>query len=153
MSDPRSLHLLTLVALQHGGTLTIGAFGTASDPFAAGTAVIVGRNATAIDYAFYVDSAVFADSTFVPGPAVASEEHWIATEFYADSVPGYGAGSGLAMWPLNDVDPAFGEDVLGCAGGPALSPTHLTGDRVGFRLVSGFLLAVEVVDTIIGPCV
>lgn len=153
MSDPNRLHLLTLVALQHGGTLTIGAFGTNGDPFGPGTAVVVGRNGNAIDYAFYVDSAVFADSTFVPAPSSASEEHWIATEFYADSVPGYGAGSGVTMWGLNDVDPALGADVLGCTKGPALSPTPLTGDRVAFRLTAAFLLAVEVTDTIVGPCV
>lgn len=153
MSNPNRLHLLTLVALQHGGTLTMGAFGNAPAPFGSGTAVVVGRNGNAIDYAFYLDSAVFADSTFSPGPSMASEEHWIATEFYADSVPGYGAGSGITMWGLNDVDPALGDDVLGCTDGPAMSPTPLTGNRVAYRLTSGFLLAIQVVDTIVGPCV
>lgn len=153
MSDPATLHLLTLFALQHGGTLTIGAFGSASDPFGPGTAVVVGRNGGAIDYAFYVDSAVVADSSFVPLPPVASEQQWVVTEFYADSVPGYATGSGVTMWPLNDLDPTLGDDVLGCTQGPAMSSTQLTGDRVAFRLTSGFLLAVAAVDTIVGPCI
>ena len=153
MSDSTRLHLRTQFALQHGGTMTIGAFGTPSDPFGPGTAVIIGRNGTAMDYAFYVDSAVFADSTFVPAPAAAGAEQWIVTEFYAQDVPGYGAGSGMAMWPLNDLDPALGEDVLGCTLGPAMHTATVSGNRVAYRFASGFLVGVEVVDTIVGPCV
>lgn len=153
MSNPSRLHLLTLFALQHGGTLTIGAFGSASEPFGPGNAVVLGRNGSAIDYAFYVDSAVVADSSFVPRPAVAAEEQWVVTEFYADSVPGYGAGSGLTMWQLNVLDPVLGADVLGCTDGPAMSMVPMTGDRVAYRLTSGFLLGVAVADTIVGPCV
>ncbi len=153
MSDPQTLHLLSLFALQHGGTLTLGAFGTAGDPFGSGTAVVVGRNLTAIDYAFYIDSVVVADSSVVPAPAVASEQQWIVTEFYADSVPGYVARSGITLWPLNDLAPALGSDVLGCTRGPAASARPLTGDRVAIRLISGFLISVAAVDTIVGPCV
>jgi hypothetical protein len=154
MSNPERLHLRTLFALQHGGTVTIGAFGTASEPFASGNAVVIGRNGGTFDYAFYVDSVALSDSTtsFAP-PAVAGAEQWIATEFYADSVPGYGAGSGLTMWPLNDLSPGLGDDVLGCTDGPAMSTVPMTGDRVAYRLTAGFILGVAVNDTIIGPCV
>jgi hypothetical protein len=153
MSNPNRLHLLTLFALQHGGTLTIGAFGTDTEPFGPGTAVVVGRNGNAIDYAFYVYSAVVADSSFFPGPPIAAEEQWVVTEFYADSVPGYGAGSGLTMWQLNELDPVLGNDVLGCTDGPAMSAVPMTGDRVAYRLTAGFLLGITVTDTIVGPCV
>jgi hypothetical protein len=153
MSDPSRLHLRTQFALQHGGTITIGAFGGPGDPFGPGTAVVIGRNNSQIQYAFYVDSEVFADSTFVPSPPAANDVHWIVTEFYAADVPGYGAGSGLAMWPLNDLAPALGDDVLGCTLGPAMHATPMVGDRVGYRLTAGFLVGIEVIDTIIGPCV
>ncbi|MSR21202.1 MAG: hypothetical protein EXR91_09525 [Gemmatimonadetes bacterium] len=114
---------------------------------------MIGRNQGESDYAFYVDSLVFADSSFVPQPAAANVEQWIVTEFYAENVPGYGAGSGVATWPLNDLAPAFGADVLGCTDGPAMSAALLTGDRVAYRLTSAFLTRVEVVDTIVGPCI
>jgi hypothetical protein len=153
MSNPERLHLLTLFALQHGGTITIGAFGTASEPFGPGNAVVIGRNGSTMDYAFYVDSAVVADSSFSPPPDVAAEQQWVVTEFYADSVPGHGAGSGLTMWQLNELSPALGDDVLGCADGPAMSAVPMTGDRVAYRLTAGFLIGVAVIDTIVGPCV
>lgn len=153
MSDSATLHLRTQFALQHAGTITIGAFGTSSDPFGPGTAVVLGRNQLEIDYAFYVDSLLFADSLFVPSVPAVNEEHWIITEFYAADVPGHGAGSGVAMWPLDDLDPALGEDVLGCTIGPAMSAALLSGDRVAYSLRGGFIIGVEVVDTIVGPCV
>jgi hypothetical protein len=153
MSNPRRLHLRTQFALQHGGTLTIGAFGTSSDPLGPGTAVIIGRDQGEIEYTLYVDSLAFADSSFVPAGVAANAEHSIVTEFYAENVPGYGAGSGVTMWPLDDLAPAFGADVLGCTDGPAMSAALLTGDRVAYSLTSAFLIEVEVVDTIVGPCI
>src|SRR5687768_17710476 len=81
MSDPNRLHLRTTFALRHGGTITIGAFGTAGDALGHGSAVVIGRNNTEFDYAFYVDSAVFADSTFVPAPTDPNVEHTVFTEF------------------------------------------------------------------------
>ncbi len=153
MSDPRRLHLRTQFALQHAGTITLGAFGTTSDPFGPGTAVVIGRNQAQFEYAFYVDSLVFADSAFVPAPTAPNVEQWIVTEFYAEDVPGYGAGSGVAMWPLDDLAPTLGEDVLGCADGPAMSTAVLSGDRVAYSLRAAFIVAVEVLDTIVGPCV
>ncbi len=152
MSDAKRLHLRTQFALQHTGTLTIGAFGTSSDPFGPGTSVVIGRDLGQIEYAFYVDSVVFAEGSLVPAPA-ANAEHSIVTEFYAEDVPGYGSGSGVTMWPLNDLAPAFGADVLGCTDGPAMSAALLTGDRVAYRLTSAFLTGIEVVDTIVGPCI
>jgi len=152
MTDPARLHLRVTFALRHGGTITIGAFGTAADPLGPGTAVVIGRNDIDLEYAFYVDNAVFADSAFAT-PADASLEQTVVAEFYAANVPGYAAGSGVAMWPINDLTPSLGEDVLGCSRGPAMSPNVLTGNRVAFGLGSAFILDVEVVDTIVGPCV
>lgn len=153
MSDPTRLHLRTQFALQHLGSIRIGAFGTSSDPFGPGTDVSIERDGLAIDYTFRVDNAVFADSSFFPLPGPSNAEHWIVTEFYAEDVPGYGAGSGVAMWPLGDLDPSAGEDVLGCAAGPAMHSGTSSGDRVAFRVGAGYLIGIEVVDTIIGPCV
>lgn len=153
MSDPRRLHLRTQFALQQLGSIMIGAFGTSGDPFGPGTDVRLERDGLAIDYRFRVANAVFVDSTFVPRPAAANAEQWIVTEFYAEDVPGYGPGSGIAMWPLNDLDPTTGEDVLGCAPGPAMHSGTMSGDRVAYRIAAGFLVDIEVVDTIIGPCV
>lgn len=153
MSDSRRLHLRTQFALQQGGTITFAAFGTSSDPFGPGTAVVIGRNQGEFEYAFYVDSLVFADSAFVPALAATNVEQWVVTEFYGEDVPGYGAGSGVAMWPLNDLDPTLGEDVLGCTDGPAMSAAVLSGDRVAYSLKGAFVIDIEVVDTIIGPCV
>jgi hypothetical protein len=152
MSVPTRLHLRTQFALRDSGSITIGAFGTRSDPFGPGTDVRIERNGLALDYTFRVASAVFVDSTFVPLPA-SNLEQWVVTEFYAQDVPGYGAGSGVAMWPLNDLDPTLGEDVLGCTPGPAMHTATLGGDRVAYRITSGFLIGLEVVDTIVGPCV
>jgi hypothetical protein len=151
MTDPSRLHLRISFALRHGGTITMGAFGSTADPLGPGTAVVIGRNDIDFEYAFYLDSAVFADSAFVT-PAEASVEQTVVAEFYAADVPGYGAGSGVAMWPLNDVTPSFGEDVLGCSIGPAISPNVLSGDRVAFGLGAAFVFDIQVVDTILGPC-
>jgi hypothetical protein len=151
MTDPNRLHLRTTFALRHGGTITITAFGTPADP-QGGNGVVIGRNNAQFEYAFYVDDALFADSAFVPAPADPNIEHSVATEFYAEDVPGYGAGSGLTMWPLDDLAPSAGEDVLGCSRGPAMSKSTLSGERVAFALADAFLLEVDVVDTTIGPC-
>src|SRR5687768_203891 len=105
MSDPNRLHLRTTFALRHGGTVTIAAFGTAGNPLGHGTAVVIGRNNVRFEYAFYVDSAVFADSAFVPAPNDPSVEHTVVTELYALDVPGYGAGSGATLWNLDDLTP------------------------------------------------
>jgi hypothetical protein len=153
MTDPDRLHLRTTFALRHGGTITMSAFGSAADPLGSGNAVVIGRNNAQFEYAFYVDDAVFADSAFVPAPTQPDVEHTVVTEFYAQDVPGYGAGSGLAMWPLDDATPSLGEDVLGCAGGPAMTSTLPSGDRMAFALANAFILALEVVDTTVGPCI
>jgi hypothetical protein len=147
------LHLRTTFALRHGGTITMSAFGTLADPLGSGNAVVIGRNVAQFDYAFYVGAAVHSDSAFVPAPAEPDVEHTVVTGFYAQDVPGYGAGSGLAMWPLDDLTPSLGEDVLGCASGPAMTTTLLSGDRMAFALADAFILAVEVVDTTVGPCI
>jgi hypothetical protein len=153
MTDPDRLHLRTTFALRHGGTITMSAFGTSADPLGSGNAVVIGRNNTRFQYALYVDDVVFADSDFVPNPADPDVEHIVATEFYAQEVPGYGAGSGLTMFRLDDVTPTREDDVLGCTIGPAVSTRTLAGDRVGFALADAFILGIEVVDTTVGPCV
>jgi hypothetical protein len=152
MTDPERLHLRTTFALRHGGTLTMSGFGTSADPLASGNAVVIGRNNSQFEYAFYLDSAAVTDSAFVPAPADPNVEHTVVTEFYAQDVPGYGAGSGLTMWRLDDLTPSRGADVLGCVSGPAMSTRMLSGDRMAFALAEAFILAVEVVDTIVGPC-
>jgi hypothetical protein len=153
MSDAGLLHLRTQLALSEGGSLQIAAFGEAGSELGSGVWVLLTRDGAAIDYEFRLSGALFADSTFTPAPPIPSAEHWIVTEFYADSVPGHGADqSGITMWELNDLTPAFGEDVLRCDPGPATDPTVLTGDRVAYALESSWLLAVEVVDQIVGPC-
>ncbi|MGE0159158.1 MAG: hypothetical protein AB7T31_07060 [Gemmatimonadales bacterium] len=152
MSDPRRLHVRTTFALRHGGTITMAGFGTSADPLGGGTAVVIGRNEDEFEYAFYVADTVFADSAFVPRPAQPNVEHTVVAEFYAEDVPGYGAGSGITMWRLDDLTPSLGEDVLGCASGPAMGTGTLAGDRMAFALADAFILAVEVVDTIVGPC-
>ncbi len=153
MSDPGRIHLRITFALRHGGTITTSAFGTSSDPLGSGNAVVIGRNDTRFEYAFYVDSAVFADSAFVPAPADPNVEHTVAMEFYAEDVPGYGAGSGSTMWKLDDPTPTLGDDVLGCSRGPAMSAGTRSGTRIAFALAQAFILDVEVVDTAVGPCI
>jgi hypothetical protein len=154
MSDPDLLHLRTEFAVSNGGSLQIAAFGDDGAEFSTGVWVVLTRDTTALDYEFRLSGALFADSTFTPPPAIPSAEHWLVTEFYADSVPGYPAGqSGITMWELNDLTPGLAEDVLGCDPGPATDPTPLAGDRVGYSLRSVWLLSVEVVDQIVGPCV
>ncbi len=153
MSDPDLLHLRTYVALSNGGSLQIAAFGDTGSEFDSGAGVLLSRDGGAIDYEFQLGGAMFADSSFAPPPPVPSAEHWVVTEFYADSVPGRAPGeSGVTMWQLNDVAPEIGGDVLGCDPGPATDPTPLAGDRVGYALESAWLLAVEVFDEIVGPC-
>jgi hypothetical protein len=150
MSDGRRLHLRTTFALRHGGQIVMAAFGPNADPLGPGTGVRMGRNNARFEYVVYVTTTPFLDSLFIP--ADASIEHTVVTEFYADSVPGYGAGSGMAMWPLDDLTPSSGEDVVGCSRGPAMSSVAtLPGDRIAYRLADAFILAVEVVDTIVGP--
>jgi hypothetical protein len=153
MTDPERLHLRTTFALRHGGTITMSGFGTSGDPLGSGNAVVIGRNNLQFEYAFYVDDAFVADSAFVPAPDDPNVEHTVVTEFYAQEVPGYGTGSGLTMWHLDDLTPSAGEDVLGCSRGPAKSARTLSGDRMAFALADAFILGVEIVDTTVGPCI
>jgi hypothetical protein len=75
------------------------------------------------------------------------------TEFYADDVPGYGGGqSGITVWPLDDLSPAPGEDVLGCTAGPAIDASVHDGEGVGLAFANGWIVGVNVVDQIVGPC-
>jgi hypothetical protein len=57
------------------------------------------------------------------------------------------------MWPLDDVTPSLGADVLGCTGGPAMTTTLQSGNRMAYALADAFILAVQVVDTTVGPCI
>lgn len=153
MSDPNHLHLRTRFALSDAGTLQIAAFGTSGSELTSGHWVLLARDGAAIEYQFRLRGALFADSAFTPAPAIPSAEHWIVTEFYAADVPGYAAGSsGVTMWELNDLTPGFDEDVLSCNPGPAIESVALTGDAVAYALESGWLLAVQPVDQIVGPC-
>jgi hypothetical protein len=152
-SDADLLHVRSQFAIADGGSLQISAFGDAGSPFNTGIGIALIRGGTGIFYEFRFGGAVAADSTFVPEPQFPGAEQWVVTELYADSVPGYGAGqSGAAMWPLDDLTPAAGADVLGCVAGPATDPTPLAGDPVGYALDGAWLLAVDVVDQIVGPC-
>jgi hypothetical protein len=153
MSDPDLLHLRTQLALSDGGSLQIAAFGDPGSELSSGVWALLTRDGAAIDYELRLSGALFADSSFTPAPSVPSAEHWVVTEFYADSVPGYAPGqSGVTMWELNDLTPNVAEDVLACDPGPATDPTTLTGDGVAYALDAAWLLAVEVVDQIVGPC-
>lgn len=154
MGDPDLLHLRTYFAVSQGGSLRIGAFGDAGSPLNTGVTVGLGRVASVgWVYELRFAGAPVADSTFEPQPTFPSGEQWIVTELYADSVPGFAAGqAGAALWPLNDVTPAAAEDVLGCGSEPSTDPNPLTGDAVGYGLDGAWLLEVEVLDQIVGPC-
>lgn len=152
MSDPDRLHLRTQFAVSDNGTLGIAAFGHSDDPLGSGSRITITRSGALFTYEFWFGGARFADDEFTPSPMVPSGEHWVVTEFYAQDVPAYGAGSGAAMWGIDDLSPAFAGDVLGCASGPAMQATPLPGDRVAYSLRTAFLVSVEVVDTIVGPC-
>lgn len=156
MSDPDLLQLRTQFAISNLGSLQIAAFGNEGDEIASGLSVLLDRSGDEISYRFYLSDlggTPFADSAFAP-PANAAGELWVTTEFYAQDVPGYGPGAGITMWPLADQEtpPVFTDDVLGCADGPAVQATTLDGDRVAYVLTSAFVVGIEVVDSIIGPC-
>jgi hypothetical protein len=154
MSDPDRLHLRTELALPNGGSLEIGAFAVSGTLFADALRVVLRRDAGQIEYEFHLGGSLFADSLFVPAPTIPSAVQWVVTEFYAQDVPGYGAGqSGITMWGLDDLTPTAGGDVLGCTAGPAIQGSTLSGDRVGYELRSAWIVSVDVVDEIVGPCV
>jgi hypothetical protein len=143
MTDGDLLQLRTRFALSNGGSIQLAAFGNQASLFSTGLSVVLRRVDVDIDYELRLAGTPFADGAFSPPPTV----------FYADSVPGYGADQwGLATWQLDDLTPGAGEDVLGCDPGPALGAAAPTGDRVGYSFAGGWLLAVEVVDQIVGPC-
>lgn len=157
MTDPDRLQLRTLFALTNLGSLQIAAFGTVGDEIDSGLSMLLYRIAENINYRFFVSdsgSTPVADAQFSPPPAIPSGEQWVTTEFYAQDVPGYGAGSGSAMWPLTQEEtaPTAGGDVLGCTDGPAMQSTTLDGDRVAYELHSAFIVGIHVVDSIVGPC-
>ena len=153
-SDPDLLHLRTQFALSEGGSLHLSAFGDAGSALNTGAAVGLIRGAPGVFYELRFRGALFADGTFSVSADFAGAEHWVAAELYADSVPGHGADqAGASVWPLDDLDPAPNEDVLGCDEGPAIDADPLTGEAVGYALDGAWLLAVEVVDEIVGPCV
>jgi len=155
MSDPNRLQLRARVALAHGGDVLISAFGDGGTNLDPGLSVTVLRDAGKILYELRSDGALLADSTFVPDPPIPSAELWVVSEFYAEDVPGYGAGqSGIALWPLDDVTPALGDDVLGCTAGPAIDAgnTH-PGEAVSLFFTDSWIVSLDVVDQIVGPCV
>jgi hypothetical protein len=155
MSDPDQLHLRTQFALSASGALRIVAFGDAGNEFGSGLEVRLRRARSEILYEMRLGGSLFIDSIFVPAPAIPSAETWVVTEFYADEVPGYGGGkSGITMWPLDDTTPTRGEDVLGCTAGPAIAVGRtFAGKTIGYELVAGWIVEVDVVDQIVGPCV
>jgi len=157
MTDPERLHLRTHFALSNHGSLQIAAYGSEGDEIDSGLSVLLDRVGGQINYGFFVSdsgSTPVADSSFDPPPSDASHEQWVATEFYAQDVPGYGAGSGITMWPLTEDEtvPTSGGDVLGCTAGPVTQSTTYDGDRVAYLLRSAFIVGVDVVDSIVGPC-
>ncbi len=157
MTDPESLHLRTHFALSNHGSLQIAAYGPEGDEIDGGLSVLLDRVGGQIGYGFLLSDsggAPVADSSFDPPPDDASRELWVATEFYAQSVPGYGPGAGITLWPptLDETAPASGGDVLGCTAGPLMQSTTYGGDRVAYSLHSAFITGVDVVDDVVGPC-
>lgn len=152
MTDPNRLQLRSQIALENGGEVQIAAFGTTEAPTGA-LRVDVGRTDGAITYQAYLSGLLFAEGEFSPPPAVPSAEKWVVTEFYAQGVPAYpGFGSGLTFWNLDDLDPAFAQDVLACDPGPAMQLDAVAGDRIAYVLRSAWLVDLEVVDQFVGPC-
>jgi hypothetical protein len=152
MSDPKRLHLRTQFALSNHGSLRIAAFGTTGDELNSGVWAALERESGAVGYELHLSSpTAFAGDVFTPP---LPDIPWVATEAYAQDVPGYGAGSGITMWQLSEQDdsPVFGADVLGCTNGPAAQMATLSGDRVAYSMSLAFIVAIEVVDTIVGPC-
>lgn len=154
MSDPDLLHVRTHFALSADGSLQLGAFGDAGSEFDTGVTVALNRvTGAGIVYELRFGGALVADTTLDPQPQFINAEHWVVTELYADSVPGAPAGeAGAALWPINDLTPQASEDVLGCGVDPSTDPNPLTGEAVGYALDDAWLLEVEVVDQIVGPC-
>jgi hypothetical protein len=154
MSDPDRLQLRTQFALADSGSVQIAAFGDAGNEISTGLSVVIRRMAADIAYELRFEGALFADSVFFPPPPILSAEQWVVTEFYADDVPGYGAGqSGIALWPLDDLSPMLGADVLGCTAGPAIDASVHDGEGVGLAFANGWIVGVDVVDQIVGPCI
>ena len=154
MSDPDLLHVRTFFAISNGGSLRISAFGDAGAELDTGVSILLGRLPDlGFVYELRFGGALVADSTLDPQPQFAGAEHWVVTELYADSVPGAVAGqAGAALWPINDLTPAPSEDVLGCGSEPATDSSPLAGDAVGYVLDNAWLLGVEVLDQVVGPC-
>jgi len=154
MGDPDRLRLQSQFALADGGSIQIAGFGEPGDELGSGLRVLIERNEGSIDYGFWLGGTLFADGSFTPEPSVPSAEQWVVSEFYAQDVPGYGPGqSGITIWGLNELATAPGTDVLGCDPGPAIQPVTLDGDAIGYALEAGWIVAIEVIDEIVGPCV
>ena len=154
MSDPDLLHVRTYFAVSRGGSLQIAAFGDPGSAVATGVSVGLGR-ATDVGFVYElrIGGALLADSAFATQPPVLSAEQWVVAELYADSVPGSPAGeAGAALWPLNDLTPSPSEDVLGCGLEPATDASPRAGEAVGYALRDAWLLEVEIVDQVVGPC-
>jgi hypothetical protein len=154
MSDAGLVHLRTYFAISDGGSIHIAGFGQPGSEFNTGVTVTLERVPTVgFVYELRFAGGVVADSTLSPQPPLPGGEHWVVTELYADSVPGFPSGqAGAALWPIDDLSPAASEDMLGCASEPSMSSTPLTGSAVGYVLEAAWLLEVEVVDLIVGPC-
>lgn len=153
MSDPDLLHVRTYFAIAQGGSLGIGAFGDPADPFGTGVSIEIARTAVGFVHELRFGGSLSADSTFAAQPVAPGAEQWLVTELYADSVPGAPAGAaGAALWPLDDLTPTAAEEILGCRAEPSTDPTPLTGEAVGYALDDAWLLDVEIVDQVVGPC-
>ena len=75
--------------------------------------VSLDRFGTDLVYEFWLSGTTFEDGMFDSTPTGPGADHWVVTEFYAQMVPGYsGARSGLTMWDLDDLSPAFNTDLL-----------------------------------------
>jgi hypothetical protein len=157
MTDPARLQLRTLFTAADSGSLRIAAFGNAGDELESGLSVFLEPTASGIDYRFYLDGTANAPNADTTLASLASpgSERWVVTEFYAQDVPGYGAGSGITVWPVTgqETAPVSGDDVLGCAAGPAMKATTLNGSQVAYEVASSWIVAVEAIDSIVGPCI
>ncbi len=152
MTNPSHVQLRTRFALSDSGSIQIAGYGDAGSELSSGHWVVVQRLEGDFQYQFRLRGSLFAEGSFSPPPNIPSAEQWVVTEFYAQDAPGYNGRSGITMWPINNLTPVFAQDVLGCSPGPALETGSLSGDAVAYALRDAWLLVVQPVTQIVGPC-
>jgi hypothetical protein len=133
--------------LSDGGQLDTRVFASAESESTSGLFLNLQRNGSDLEYQMGSGVVSDAEGAFETPPADPDADDWIVAEFYNESTPGWGAVSGVNLWPINEPDPQP------CAEEDQAIPIDAPpGSSIVFGLDDGILHEITFIDTAVGAC-